>query len=74
MELYSYKLKTNLLISIGENDSDPTLNNKQAGGKKYTGRLSGPTFDLTYRGHEEGNPAHHNKHAKGKVQIERTQF
>jgi hypothetical protein len=44
--------------------------------EKYTDRLNGPTFDLTYRGHEEGEPAHHHKQAGGKVhrQIERTHF
>jgi hypothetical protein len=44
--------------------------------EKYTDRLNGPTFDLTYRGHEEGDAAHHHKQARGKVQkqIERTYF
>jgi hypothetical protein len=44
--------------------------------EKYTNRLNGRTFDLTYRWHEEGDPAHHHKQARGKVhiQIERTHF
>jgi hypothetical protein len=44
--------------------------------EKYTDRLNGPTFDLTYRGHEEGEPAHPHKQARGKVhrQIEQTHF
>ncbi len=30
--------------------------------EKYTDRWNGPTFDLTYRGYEEGDPAHHDEH------------
>jgi hypothetical protein len=38
------------------------LFNKNKSEEKYKIRLNRPTFDLTYRGHEEGDPAHHDEH------------
>jgi hypothetical protein len=59
----------------GEEDKDPAPRT-QTSQKKYTDRLNGPNFDLTYRGHEEGDPAHHDEHGWRKVhrQTERTHF
>jgi hypothetical protein len=66
-----------LLISATggtKKDTQLIMMNKAEG--KYTDRLNGPTFDLTYRGHKEGDPAHHDEQCWRKVhrQIERTHF
>ncbi len=66
-----------LLISAtrdAKNETQLIITNKPE--EKYTDRLNALAFDLSYWGHEEGDPAHHHKQAGGKVhrQIKQTHF